>query len=176
MDVCLVFTLIMLSFLVRAGYMSLWLFIGWVALRVWELNFEVSPLPAILLPITTFLALFVWAFFLGRRVQKNHPLELAYRYWAVGLLVGGALLWEFGFSLWMSGWSSLGSLVNARFFLGILVQAAGVWMAGMILRHAYGKQHPATRQDLTGDVTSPSSLTSDVASPESPRSPEGTQS
>ncbi|MDQ5919707.1 MAG: hypothetical protein QG668_434, partial [Patescibacteria group bacterium] len=59
----------MISFVLRSVFMSFWLFVAWVALRVWEVNFEVSPLPAILLPISVFIALFGVAYLLGRRTQ-----------------------------------------------------------------------------------------------------------
>lgn len=178
----------MMSFIVRAVFMSFWLFVAWVALRVWEVNFEVSPLPAILLPISVFLMLFVIAYLLGRRTQKIASLEAAYRYWAMGLVVGGAVLWEGGLTLYLSGWEGLKTLGNGRFLLGVLVQLAGVWTAGMVLRSTYGKAHPQQRlmmaeaevgQQQRQEAPAPSlvaTIDEPVAPLVEPRSPEGTQS
>lgn len=164
----------MMSFILRAVHMSFWLFVVWTLLRVWELNFEVSPLPAILLPITVFIGLFLWAFLLGRRLQKKHSLELAYRYWSIGLLVGGALLWEFGLTVYLSGWSAVPNMFTSRVLIGVPVQILAIWLAGIMLRHSYGKTHPSQQMRSSEIIQDPNPLPSAVPL-ESPRSPEERQ-
>lgn len=120
-------------FTLRGIHISFWLFVFWVILRVWELNFEVSPLPAWTLPLFVFLVLFAVATLLSRRLQKRHPLDQKSVLKATVLLVLGTFFWELGLSLYLYGWSRLGEMFTWRFFVGLLVQvlaslAAAVWL------------------------------------------------
>lgn len=121
-------------FPLRAIHISFWLFVVWLALRVWEMNFEVSPLPALLLPFFVFCLLFGVSFGLGRRLQKRHALDRLHLIWSLILLVVGALIWELGLTIYLSGWSAWSSMFTARLGLGVLVQLLGIGFAGYHLR------------------------------------------
>ncbi len=121
-------------FSLRALHLSFWLFLAWVVLRVWEMNFEVSPLPAILLPIFVFCVLFALTFGVGYRLQRRHALDQLHLLWSCGLLVVGGFIWELGLTIYLSGWSAWASIFTLRFFIGVLVQTAAILAAGYWLR------------------------------------------
>ncbi len=121
-------------FLLRGIHISFWLFVFWVALRVWELNFEVSPLPAWTLPLFVFLVLLAISTLLSRRLQKRHPLDRKNVLKATALLILGTFFWELGLTLYLSGWSRLGDLFTWRFVVGLLVQALASFLAALWLR------------------------------------------
>ena len=129
-------------FPLRAMHISFWLFAAWVLLRVWELNFEVSPLPAITLPIFVFCVLFGIAFGLGKRLQKRHALDRQHAIWSLVLLLGGAALWELGLTIYLSGWAAWASTFTARFLIGVGVQAIGIGFAAHVLRKQAERQIP----------------------------------
>lgn len=129
-------------FPLRAMHISFWLFAAWLVLRVWEMNFEVSPLPAILLPIFVFCMLFGVSFGLGRRLQKRHALDRMHLVWSLILLVVGALMWELGLTIYLSGWSAWLSMFTTRLGIGVLVQLFGIALAGYQLRKRAERQLP----------------------------------
>ncbi len=129
-------------FPLRAIHISFWLFAAWVLVRVWEMNFEVSPLPAITLPIFVFCVLFGIAFGLGRRLQKRHALDRRHAVWSVALLVGGAAVWEIGLTVYLSGWAAWASLFTVRFLIGAVVQTLGIGYAAYRLRKRAERQIP----------------------------------
>lgn len=121
-------------FPVRAISLSFVLFCGWVALRVWEMNFEVSPLPAWILPVFVYFVLFFWVFWLATRLQKRHTLDRMHAWWAGILLVGGAFLWELGLTVYMGSWASVKAMFTGQFFIGMGIQLLAVVIAGYRLR------------------------------------------
>lgn len=123
-----------MMFPLRALHLSFWLFFAWVILRVWEMNFEVSPLPAILLPIFVFCVLFALAFGVGYRLQRRHALDRLHLLWSCGLLVVGGFFWELGLTIYLSGWGAWASIFTLRFLVGVLVQATAILAAGYWLR------------------------------------------
>lgn len=129
-------------FPLRALHISFWLFVAWLGLRVWEMNFEVSPLPAILLPIFVFFVLFSVSFGLGRRLQKRHILDRMHLLWSIVLLVVGALVWELGLTVYLSGWKAWSSMFTARLGIGVLVECLGIALAGYQLRKHAERQIP----------------------------------
>lgn len=121
-------------FPLRAVHLGFWLFAGWLALRVWEMNFEVSPLPAWTLPAFVFLVLFLWSFFLGTRLQKKHALDRRHARWAVVLLVLVALLCEIGLTVYLGGWSNWTHTFTRQLWIGMVLQSSAILLAGYRLR------------------------------------------
>lgn len=129
-------------FPLRAIHISFWLFVAWVLVRVWEMNFEVSPLPAITLPIFVFCVLFGVAFGLGKRLQKRHALDRRHALWSIVLLVGGAAVWELGLTVYLSGWAAWASMFTVRFLIGVAVQTLGIGYAAHVLRKQAEREIP----------------------------------
>ena len=123
-----------MMFPIRALHLSIWLFIGWLLLRVWEMNFEVSPLPAWTLPAFVYLVLCIWTALLAWRLQQKHPLDHRHGIWSVALLVGGALAGEIGLTIFLDGWSAWSAVFSAQLFIGILIQVVTIACVGLWLR------------------------------------------
>ncbi len=128
-----------MTFPLRATHWSVWLFLGWLLLRAWEYGFEVSPLPAWTLPAFVFCVLFVFSYAIGRVLQKHHPLDIVHRAWAMGLLVGGAFIWEWGLTIYSHGWSNMWGMFTWRLGVGMGIQLVAIFLAGTWLR-----AHPPT--------------------------------
>ena len=134
-------------FPLRAIHLSFWLFVAWLVLRVWAMNFEVSPLPTWTLQAFIFLMLFSVAFLLGKRAQAPHPLDAIHRAWALGLLVGSALLWEFGLTIYMNGWSAVSTLFTQQLMIGTFVELLAIFLAGTWLR-LHPPEHHIAQEEL----------------------------
>ncbi len=127
-------------FFLRGISSSFWLFALWVALRVWEPNFEVSPLPDWTLTVFIFLVLFFISFWFSRRLIKRHLLDQRHILSAIALLVVGAFVWESGLTLYLSGWKGILAMLNWRFVVGIVVEGIGGCVATIYLKKQE-KQH-----------------------------------
>lgn len=129
-------------FFLRGMHLSFWLFALWVVLRVWEPNFEVSPLPDWTLTVFIFLMLFVISTWLSKWLLKHHLLDQKHLIGAIALLVGGALVWELGLTLYLSGTKGMVAMFNWRFLVGMIVEIMGACVAALYLKKKETQQMP----------------------------------
>lgn len=123
-----------MRFFLRGVHISFWLFVFWVAIRVWELGFEVSPLPAWTLPIFVFFVLFGITYLLGKRLFKHAFIDRRATVNGVILLVVGAFVWELGLTLWMNRWTGFLTIFTWRFLVGMGVQVLAIIYAARRLK------------------------------------------
>lgn len=124
-------------FILRALFQSLWIFLLFLVVRVWELNFEVSPLPAWTLVAFVYLVFFFITFFFARRSLKKTELASRRAAWIAGIFVLGTTFWEVGLALILPGgnWESVKAVFTGRYVLGLLVMVAAVFIARSRLTH-----------------------------------------
>lgn len=126
----------------RGLHLSFWLFASWVVLRVWEPNFEVSPLPDWTLTAFIFLVLALVSFLLGRRLFKRHILDRSFIARGTTYLILGAIIWEIGLTIYLSSWKGVGAMFTWRFLVGIAVQVAGILLGAWYLKRKEAREMP----------------------------------
>lgn len=129
-------------FFLRGMHMSFWLFVFWVALRVWEPNFEVSPLPDWTLTAFIFLVLFLLAFWFGKRLLRNHLIDTKNTIKAMAFLIVGAFVWELGLTVYLGGWRAIPAIFVWRFVVGMGVELLAILAASHYLRNKEARQLP----------------------------------
>ncbi len=124
-------------FILRALFQSLWIFLLFLVIRVWELNFEVSPLPAWTLVAFVYLVFFFITFFFARRSLKKTELASHRAAWIAGIFILGTTFWEIGLALILPGgdWESVRSVFTGRYFLVLGLMVAAVFIARSRLAH-----------------------------------------
>lgn len=132
-----------MRFFLRGLHISFWLFAFWVALRVWELGFEISPLPAWLLPIFVFFVLFGIVYLLARRLFKHCFLDRQTVIQGVLMLVLGAFAWEVGLTLWMNRGAGFWTIFTWRFLVGMAVQVAAIVFSARRLKQKNQEEEKA---------------------------------
>ena len=126
----------------RGLHLSFWLFVFWVVLRVFEPNFEVSPLPDWALTVFIFLVLFGLSYWLGKRLLKQRLIDRQTVLTSVVLMVVGAFFWEMGLTIYLSGWRAIQAMFVWRFVVGMIVQSVGILFAAKILKRQAERQMP----------------------------------
>lgn len=134
----------------RALLKSVWLFLAWLLIRVWEQRFEVSPLPVWTLTAFVYLVLLLVAFLLAYRLFRHEEVHTHAVTVGMGTMLIGALGWEMGLLVWLPGgsWSAVSTLLTWGTMGALLAEMIGIAVAASYLHHRQAVQAALLAEDL----------------------------